>query len=145
MEKTGTTHLRDRAVDELSGGERRLVQIAAALAQETRIMVLDEPGVNLDFRHQVALWLLLRKLAGSGISILVTTHELSIAGRFLDRAVLVASGRMRACSTPEEAFTSEMLTSVYGIPIRVISGPESSILVVPEGVDSPTQEGEAER
>ena len=140
MADTDTLQLASRAFGELSGGEKRLVLIAAALAQETCALVLDEPGASLDFRHQVALWVLLRKLADSGMSVLVTTHEISIAGQFMDRAVLIARGGMRACDRPSEVFTPELLSDAYGIPLDVIAGPGSSPLVVPhleERLDAP--------
>jgi iron complex transport system ATP-binding protein len=79
----------------------------------------------------VALWVLLRKLADSGISVLVTTHEISIAGQFMDRAVLIARGRMRASDSPSKVFTPELLSDAYGIPLDVIAGPGSTPLVVP--------------
>jgi iron complex transport system ATP-binding protein len=136
MRETGVLELRHREFLELSGGEKRLVMLAASLAQEPGLLLLDEPGSSLDFRHQLNIWLLLRKLADRGIGVLVSTHEIGISGRFLDRVMVLSKGGARAFGTPEEVFTREILSEVFDVPLRVTrdagSGSWSIIPEVPE-------------
>ena len=131
MKATGIIHLEKRPFFELSGGEKRLVQISAALAQKTDIIILDEPGASLDFKHQIELWILLRELAESGKTIVLSTHEISIAGRYMDLALLIGSGKVRACSTPDQVFVSDLLTDVYDIPLKVSRNPGTGLVVTP--------------
>jgi len=119
MRETGVWELRHREFQELSGGEKRLVMMASSLAQEPGLLLLDEPGASLDFKHQLDIWLLLRKLAGRGIGVLVSTHEIGISGRFMDRVMVLSDGGSRAFGTPEEVFTGEILSKVFGVHLLV--------------------------
>lgn len=133
MRETGVWELRRREFQELSGGEKRLVMLAAALAQEPGLLLLDEPGSSLDFRHQLDIWLLLRRLAARGIGVLVSTHEIGISGRFLDRVILLSGGRTRAVGTPEEVFTGETLSPVFGVHLLVSrDAATGSWMIIPE-------------
>jgi len=119
LRETGIWHLRNREFGRLSGGEKRLVMLAASLAQEPGLLLLDEPGSSLDFRHQLDIWLLLRRLADRGIGILVSTHEIGISGRFLDTVLVIAGGGARAFGPPSEVFTGGILSEVYGVRLAV--------------------------
>lgn len=123
MTLAGVEHVRGRAFCELSGGERRLVMLASAIAQQPSVLLLDEPGSSLDFRHQADLWNLLHTLGTRGVTVLASTHELNTALRFVDRVLVVAEGRMAAFGPPEEVCTPELLGGVFGIPLDVARSP----------------------
>jgi iron complex transport system ATP-binding protein len=112
--------LHDRSVSELSGGERRRVVIARALAQEPQVLLLDEPAAHLDVRHTLALYELARRqTAEHGIACLAIMHDLNAVARWADRVVLLESGRVRASGTVEDVLTPELLEDVFGVPFRI--------------------------
>ncbi len=124
-------HLRDSLVGELSGGERQRVILARALAQEPRILLLDEPTTHLDIHHQVSILGLIRKLAREeGLAVLVVLHDLNLASSFSDRVLLLVDGRILAAGSPEEVISLEKLREAYGSNIMVLSRPDSSRPVV---------------
>ncbi|OPL18703.1 MAG: hypothetical protein AVO35_05070 [Candidatus Aegiribacteria sp. MLS_C] len=132
MEETDTWHLRERSFSNLSGGEKRLVMLASALAQEPRLLLLDEPGSSLDFRHQLSMWKLLRKLSGNGIAVVVSTHEVALAGRYMDSVLLLSGGRSAAFGSPKEVFTAGILSEVFQVDLTVLhDGMTDSWVVVP--------------
>jgi ABC-type cobalamin/Fe3+-siderophores transport system ATPase subunit len=118
MESTETWGLRERLFGNISGGERRRVLIASALAQEPRLLLLDEPGASLDFRHRVNLWLLLGRLAGEGLAVLVTTHETNVASAFLDSVLLLRDGG-HVRGAPADIFRADLLSEVFGVRLDV--------------------------
>lgn len=118
MEQTETAGLAHRLFGNLSGGERRRVLIASALAQEPRLLLLDEPGAALDFRHRVNLWLLLGRLASGGLTVLVTTHETNVASSFLHSVLLLCEGG-HVHGAPEEIFRRRLLSDVFGVELSV--------------------------
>lgn len=126
LEATGTADLASRRMDELSGGERQLVSIARALAQQAPILLLDEPTAHLDLRHQgIVLEILLHHhRARRGTTILVS-HDLNLAAEHCDRLLLLAGGRVRAAGRPEEVMTPEHLEPAYGCPVAVERHPLS--------------------
>jgi len=126
LEATGILHLAGRRMDELSGGERQLVSIARALAQEAPILLLDEPTAHLDLRHQgIILQILVRRhREGRGTTILVS-HDLNLAAEHCDRLLLLAGGRVRALGRPKEVMTPEHLEPAYGCPVVVERHPVS--------------------
>ncbi len=133
MLETDTWHLRDRIFSELSGGEKRLVLLASALAQEPKLLLLDEPGSSLDFRHQLNMWLLLKKLSDKGIAVLISTHEVALAGRYLDSVLVLANGKARAFGKPVDVFTTEILSEVFEVYLHVSEDSETrSWIIVPE-------------
>ncbi len=103
-----------RLLDELSGGQRQRVLIARALAQEARVVLVDEPTSSLDPEHQVRVFALLARLARAGRAILVSTHDLNLAGQFADRMVLLDRGRPVASGDVESVLRREVLEPVYG-------------------------------
>jgi len=116
---TDTLQFRHRRLGQLSGGERQRVILAAALAQEPRVLLLDEPTAFLDLEHQVALWKLLSRLREEGLAVLVITHDLNLASAFSDRIVLLHRGRAVADAPPAQALTPARLGEVFRVPVTV--------------------------
>lgn len=114
-----------RDVTTLSGGEFQRARIARALAQEPSTLVLDEPTSSLDIRHQMAILELLRRSADDGMTVLVVTHSLDLAGQFADRMLLLSRGALAAEGAPAEVLREDVLTEVYDWPISVTRDPES--------------------
>ena len=126
LEATGTTALADRSVDELSGGQRQRVWIAMALAQETDILLLDEPTTFLDVAHQVEVLDLLTDLSISrGSTIVMVLHDLNLAARYADELVAMKDGRVHAIGAPGEVVTSRLVEEVFGLPNHVTTDPVS--------------------
>ncbi len=117
--------LADRPLDELSGGERQAVYIAAALAQEPRLLVLDEPTTHLDPRHQRDIARLLRKLhAGGEQAVVVATHDLNFASRLADRVLALHEGQAIACGPPAELLSPSHLDRLFAAPFELLRGGE---------------------
>ncbi|MFE2463532.1 siderophore ABC transporter ATP-binding protein CdtA [Streptomyces sp. NPDC059402] len=121
---TGVADLADRGADHLSGGQLQRVWLASCLAQETGVLLLDEPTTYLDLRYQVELLDLIRDLADDhGIAVGVVLHDLDQAAAVADRITLLEAGRIVADGPPEDVLTPERLTAVYGIRIDVDTDP----------------------
>ncbi|MGW4274681.1 ABC transporter ATP-binding protein [Streptomyces seoulensis] len=121
---TGVAELADRGAEHLSGGQVQRVWLASCLAQETGVLLLDEPTTYLDLRYQVELLDLVRDLADDGgIAVGAVLHDLDQAAAVADRIVLLRAGRVVAAGLPEEVLTPERLTDVYGIRIEVGTDP----------------------
>tara|TARA_R110002020_G_scaffold176756_1_gene369176 strand:+ start:1772 stop:2641 length:870 start_codon:yes stop_codon:yes gene_type:complete len=126
LDVTKTADLADRAVDELSGGQRQRVWIAMALAQETDLLLLDEPTTFLDVSHQVEVLDLLTDLNHArGITIVMVLHDLNMAARYSDRLVAMAAGRVHAHGAPETVLSEDTIHTVFGLRSRVIPDPIS--------------------
>ena len=126
------THLAARQVPSLSGGERSRVAFARLLAQETEILLLDEPTAALDIRHQEHVIAAARARARAGATVMVLVHDLSLAAAYADRIVLLEGGRVRAVGSPAEVLTAELLSEVYQHPVTVLTAPEGGeLLIVP--------------
>jgi len=124
MRDTDTQHLSDRPVTELSGGELQRLSIARGLAQQTPIMLLDEPTAFLDINHQLQILRLLRKLnAEHAKTILCVSHDLNLTAAFFDRIALLKDGEIVAQGPPEEIITAERIQQVYGAQVRVDTTP----------------------
>ncbi len=119
LERTGTLDLAERAVTELSGGERQRVVLARALAQEPRVLLLDEPSAFLDIRHEVEMYDLLRELQREGLTVVSVLHDLNLAALYCDSIVLLAEGRVFCEGTPAEVMTYANLTEVYQTEVYV--------------------------
>lgn len=119
LQKTETARFRDRSIDELSGGQRRRVLIARALAQATPALLVDEPTASLDINHQVRLLRLLRDLAATERAVVAAIHDLESAARFCDRLLLLADGEVKARGAPSSVLDAETLTAVFGIDVTV--------------------------
>ncbi len=123
---TAMAELRDRPVDELSGGQRQRAWIAMALAQETEIMLLDEPTTFLDLAHQVEVLDLLQELnRNEGRTIVLVLHDLNQACRYADHLIALRGGRISAEGPPGEVVTEELVRAVFGLDCRVIEDPVS--------------------
>jgi iron complex transport system ATP-binding protein len=120
MARVGIERLRGRDVRELSMGERQLVLVAMAVAQGGRIIVLDEPTVHLDLRHQVEVLSLLARLSTDGLTVLAVLHDLPLASRFFPRLVLLDGGRLVADGPPREVLTPERIREVYAVDPRYV-------------------------
>ncbi|MGB9628632.1 MAG: ABC transporter ATP-binding protein [Thermodesulfobacteriota bacterium] len=121
-EVVGITHLRDKAYTNISGGERQLVLVARALAQEAPILLLDEPTSHLDFRNQIIVLSRVREIARQKkITVLMTLHDPNLAMSFSDKAILTYEGSIVSNGLPERVITEENLKRVYGIDVAVIN------------------------
>jgi iron complex transport system ATP-binding protein len=121
---TGLVPMADRGVDQLSGGEVQRVWLATCLAQETEVLLFDEPNNHLDLRYQIETLDLIRDLADDQHSAIgVVLHDLNQAAAVADRVVLLSAGRIRAAGAPIDVLTAEHLTEVYGLPVAVATDP----------------------
>ncbi|MFI5716314.1 ABC transporter ATP-binding protein [Nocardia sp. NPDC051750] len=135
MAATGVADLSGRLVDELSGGQRQRVWIAMVLAQETPIVLLDEPTTFLDIAHQIQLLDLCRELnRDTGRTVVAVLHDLNHAFRYADHLIAMRDGAVVAAGAPREIVTAELVQKVFDLGCRVIDDPETgSPLVVPLG------------
>src|SRR5699024_4762553 len=132
---TSTLELASRCVDELSGGQRQRVWIAMALAQQTELLLLDEPTTYLDISHQVEVLDLLTDLnRRRGCTIVIVLHDLNLACRYADHLVAMSDGRIVAEGTPPRVVTEDLVRSVFSMESRIIPDPVSGTpMVVPIG------------
>jgi iron complex transport system ATP-binding protein len=135
LEHTQLAALADRLVGELSGGEQQLVLLGRALAQDTPVLLLDEPTTHLDLQHQEQLIHLVRELAvGHNLAVLMVLHDLNLASLYADRVSLLVEGEIQATGTPSEVLTEATLSRVYNVPVHVIPHPEyGNPLILPDG------------
>lgn len=131
MAATDVEALADRSYPTLSGGEKGRVALARVLAQETPVVLLDEPTAALDVRHQEQVLGVVRHLAGRGIAVVVVLHDLSLAAAWSDRICLLAHGRVRALGSPTEVLEPGLLGEVYEHPLDVVRH-DGGLLVVPQ-------------
>ena len=131
MNQTDTWQLANRRVGELSGGERQRVVVARALAQETPILLLDEPTAHLDIGHQATVLGLVRRFATEqSKAVLTVVHDLTLAGQYCDRLVLLRAGSVVADGTPAEVLRADLLRDVYGQNVEVFPHPRTGQPVV---------------
>ena len=124
MARVGIEELADRSVLELSGGERQLVLVARALAQDPRVLLLDEPTAHLDLRHRVAVLEQVRAFVGRGRSALVVSHDLGLAARTCERVALLQRGELwPPLGEPRAVLTPAALREVFGVEADVVTGP----------------------
>lgn len=117
---TGISHLADKYITRISGGEFQLAMLARTICQDTQIIALDEPVNNLDPRHQIALLRLLRKLADEGRTIICVLHDLSAILQNCDRCILLESGKVFAYGNTDDVLTEENIRKLYGIDAQII-------------------------
>ena len=117
--------LKGRPISTLSGGELQRVRIARSLAQEPRILILDEPTSNLDIRYEMEIFTLLKGLTKQGTTVLLITHHLNLASEFSDHILLLRQGQVVADGTPQEVLNESTLSSVYQWPVAVEENPET--------------------
>ena len=119
LERCDVGTLRTRRIETLSGGEWQRVRIARALAQEPRILVLDEPTASLDLGHEMELFELVSRLVTGGLAALVVTHDLNLASRYAARILLLDGGRLVATGPPGEVMRADLLSRVFRWPVAV--------------------------
>ncbi|HEY8153078.1 MAG TPA: ABC transporter ATP-binding protein [Myxococcota bacterium] len=132
MARVGIEALADRSVLELSGGERQLVLLARALAQDPRVLLLDEPTAHLDLRHRVSVAALVRELAREGRSALVVSHDLGLAARSGDRIALLRAGELHAVGAPREVLTPAHLRATFEVEAEILTAADGTLHVVPK-------------
>ncbi|MBF0594958.1 MAG: ABC transporter ATP-binding protein [Candidatus Omnitrophica bacterium] len=135
---TDTLRLKDRSIDQLSGGERQLAQIARALAQQPKLLLLDEPTAHLDITHQVMVMDLLKKLVREmGLTVVMVLHDLNLGSEYCDRMTLISEGRVYRTGTAQDVIAYQVIEKVYKTVVVVDKNPVSGqphVLIVPEEV-----------
>ncbi len=129
LQRIGILRLRDRGYGQLSGGERQMVLIARALAQQAKILVMDEPTSNLDYGNQLRVLMEVKKLSEEGYTVLVSSHNPQQALLFSDRILALADGTVAADGPPREAVNAALLERLYGIPVRLMETGEGSFVI----------------
>lgn len=130
MRLADVTELASRPATELSGGEQARVLAARAMAQDTPLLIADEPASGLDPAHQIAMMTAFRALAGKGRTVLVSLHDLTLAARWCDRVVVLDLGLIVADGNPADVLTANLLRDVYGISAHV-ARTEDGLIVAP--------------
>ncbi|MBX3536675.1 MAG: ATP-binding cassette domain-containing protein [Chelatococcus sp.] len=126
IELTGIAPLTERLVDTLSGGERQRVWLAMLVAQDPQCLLLDEPTSALDVAHQIAVLSLVQKLSRPrGLGVVVVLHDVNMAARFCDEILALHTGRLIARGTPAEIMTPEILKTIYGLDMEILSHPSN--------------------
>lgn len=121
---TSTLHLKDRLATGLSGGERQRVMVARALAQEPRLLILDEPTAHLDIAHQIELLDLTRELNRTrGLTVIAVLHDLNLAAQYASHMLMIKAGERFAQGGPEQVLTEDNILAVYGSRVRVMQHP----------------------
>ena len=112
---------RERSYEQLSGGERQRVLVASALAQTPEVLLLDEPTLSLDLAHQILVFEIIKKLhREEGVSVVVATHEMNLAGQYLKRLVLMRQGKVIAEGTPRRVLTPGRIKAVHGVEVEAV-------------------------
>ena len=132
MERVNIPHLADRPFDHLSGGEQQLVFIARALAQQAKILLMDEPTASLDYGNRLHVLGVVRNLSRAGYTILLSTHDPQHALWYADRALALKEGRMLALGTPRKIVTADLLQQLYGRRIDLVETEQGPVLVPKE-------------
>ena len=128
---TDTADLRDRPLDQLSGGQRQRAWIAMTLAQDTDLMLLDEPTTYLDLAHQVEVLDLVTRLNRErGRTVAMVLHDLNLAARYSDVIVVMDDGAIVAQGTPVEIFTTDMLRAVFGLDADILADPRTGLPIL---------------
>lgn len=125
MAYTGVLSLAEQPVNALSGGQRQRVLLAKILAQQTSVLLLDEPAAGLDLMYQEEIFRFCQDLCAAGRTVLLVVHELGLAARFCSRLLLTANGQLLADGQPAEVLTETLLEQAYGVPVRVSSNPRT--------------------
>jgi iron complex transport system ATP-binding protein len=123
MRATGVVHLADRPTTQLSGGEQTRVALARVLAQQARILLLDEPTTALDLRHQQQILRVCRRLADDGCAVLAVLHDLGLAAAWSDRIGVMQRGRLVECGPPSDVLRADLVSEVFEEPVVVVEHP----------------------
>jgi len=137
LKLVGISELKERRFDEISGGERQKVILAMALAQQPKLLLLDEPTVHLDIAHQIEILELVRSLNKErGLTVIAAMHDLNLASLYFDRLVLLKEGRVSADGTPHQVLTEAGIREVFSASVGVEPHPVTGtphIVVMPKG------------
>jgi len=124
IEYTDLSHLADRRIDSVSGGERQRAHISRAICQQTGIILLDEPTAALDLAHQIRIMGLMDTLKKArGTTVIMVSHDLNLAAMYADRLLLLVDGRVAVCGTPQQVINAETLVKAYGAHLLVDRSP----------------------
>ena len=132
---TGVDHLRDRTVGNLSGGQKQLVWIAMVVAQETDVLLLDEPTTFLDLKHQLQVMKVVEELRDQGVTVVVVLHDIGQAARYADHVVALSDGAIHARGPPAEVVTEDLLVDVFGIEARVTTTDQGPVITPLRALD----------
>lgn len=127
LEQADVSKFRKRPINSLSSGERQRVVVARAVAQQPKILLLDEPTSHLDLHHQCAIMELLKKLNTLGMSIIIVNHDLNLASLYCRRLLLMHEGRIYAEGTPQSLINEKTLREVYGTSVKIIKHPDRDV------------------
>jgi iron complex transport system ATP-binding protein len=128
LRRTGTGALGERRLSSLSAGERQLAALARGLAQEPRVLLLDEPGAHLDVGHQLQLFRVLDEVRSEGVAVLAVVHDLQRAAEWAARMLLLAGGRLQEDAPPRAVLTSAACARAFGVGIRAHALPDAPTL-----------------
>jgi len=131
LESVGLADYRERPYTQLSGGERQLVLIARGLAQQCRILLMDEPDAHLDLNNQQRVMERVVRLAANGLAFIITSHVPNNALNYADRVLLMKRGAALACGAPADILTEQLLSAAYELPIDVIRDGELPRAILP--------------
>lgn len=135
LEKLNLQHLRDRGYANLSGGERQLVLIARAIAQQASILVMDEPSASLDFGNRIRVMQTVRRLTEEGYCVIQSTHDPDQAYLYSDKILALYGGEVLAFGTPQETICQSLISTLYGVDVEVCSLRGDDVRVcVPAGI-----------
>ncbi|MBL89011.1 MAG: hypothetical protein CL517_01895 [Actinobacteria bacterium] len=136
LETTGLRDYKEKLVDELSGGQKQRVWIAMILAQDTKLMLLDEPTTHLDMPHQMEILEMLLKLSvDEDRTVVLVLHDINMAARYCSNLIALREGKILVSGRPSEVVTTEMVDSIFGVKALVIEDPVTgSPLCIPEAV-----------
>lgn len=129
LEQMQLTHLRCKSLKELSGGERQRAYLAMLLAQDTQVLLLDEPTTYMDIEHQLALMKLLRELSQRGKCIVMALHDLSHALNCSDEMIAMDGGKMRSCASPETMLAGGVLEEIFHVRVKSVYTPGKSYIL----------------
>ncbi len=136
MAATEVSGFAARSYLSLSGGEAARVCLARVLAQDTPVVLLDEPTASLDLRHQEIAMALARRLAGEGRAVVAVLHDLNLAAAHADRVAVMDAGHLAAIGSPEDVLTGDQLSTVYGHPVTVVAHPRRNCPLVLSGAST---------
>lgn len=140
LERVGISHLSNRDVEELSGGEKQLVTIALALAQEPKIFCLDEPTIHLDINMQYMIMDLCKEISrDKGIVVIVVLHNLALAAQYCDDLIILKDGEIKAIGSPNEVIVEEFILDTYGVEVIIGQDELSGLKYILPNLDSKTK------
>ena len=129
MERVGIAHLRDRGCSNISGGERQLALIARAIAQQAKILVMDEPSASLDYGNKLRVMEMVKNLTSDGYTVIQSTHDPDQAYLYSDQILALYDGKILADGTPRDTISSDLISKLYSVDVQVCSMREDGVRV----------------